>query len=110
MGIKTPRQSGGATELATSFDIFRAQYILPRRNNMLDCLKNIGINVEIEEILPNFLKQSTTNYMFSSENDIIDDDKVDFILDLFSKAGKKLDDSVKIVYEIVLEDDGSCLI
>ena len=37
--------------------------------------------------------------MFSSEKEFIEDDKVDFILDLFSKAGKKLDDSVKIVYE-----------
>lgn len=107
VGIKTPGQLGGATELATSFDIFRAQYILPRRNYLLDCLKNIGINVEIEEILPNFLKQATTNYMFSSEKEFIEDDKVDFILDLFSKAGKKLDDSVKIVYEHGLEEDGS---
>lgn len=107
VGIKTPGQLGGATELATSFDIFRAQYILPRRNYLLDCLKNIGINVEIEEILPNFLKQATTNYMFSSEKEFIEDDKVDFILDLFSKAGKKLDDSVKIVYEHELEEDGS---
>lgn len=107
VGIKTPGQLGGATELATSFDIFRSQYILPRRKYLLDCLKNIGINVEIEEILPNFLKQATTNYMFSSEKEFIEDDKVDFILDLFSKAGKKLDDSVKIVYEHGLEEDGS---
>ena len=107
VGIKTPGQLGGATELATSFDIFRAQYILPRRNYLLDCLKNIGINVEIEEILPNFLKQSTINYMFSSEKEFIEDDKVDFILDLFSKVGKKLDDNVKIVYEHELEEDGS---
>lgn len=107
VGIKTPGQLGGATELATSFDIFRAQYILPRRNYLLDCLKNIGINVEIEEILPNFLKQATTNYMFSSEKEFIEDDKVDFILDLFNKAGKKLDDNVKIVYEHELEEDGS---
>jgi hypothetical protein len=107
VGIKTPGQLGGATELATSFDIFRAQYILPRRNYLLDCLKNIGINVEIEEILPNFLKQATTNYMFSSEKEFIEDDKVDFILDLFSKVGKKLDDNVKIVYEHELEEDGS---
>jgi len=107
VGIKTPGQLGGATELATSFDIFRAQYILPRRNYLLDCLKNIGINVEIEEILPNFLKQTTTNYMFSSEKEFIEDENVDFIIDLFSKAGKKLDDSVKIVYEHELEEDGS---
>ena len=107
VGIKTPGQLGGATELATSFDIFRAQYILPRRNYLLDCLKNIGINVEIEEILPNFLKQTTTNYMFSSEKEFIEDENVDFIIDLFSKAGKKLDDNVKIVYEHELEEDGS---
>ena len=107
VGIKTPGQLGGATELATSFDIFRSQYILPRRKYLLDCLKNIGINVEIEEILPNFLKQATTNYMFSIEKEFIEDENVDFILDLFSKAGKKLDDSVKIVYEHGLEEDGS---
>jgi hypothetical protein len=107
VGIKTPGQLGGATELATSFDIFRSQYILPRRKYLLDCLKNIGINVEIEEILPNFLKQATTNYMFSSEKEFVEDDKVDLILDLFSKVGKKLDDSVKIVYEHELEEDGS---
>lgn len=107
VGIKTPGQLGGATELATSFDIFRSQYILPRRKYLLDCLKNIGINVEIEEILPNFLKQATTNYMFSSEKEFVEDEKVDFILDLFSKAGKKLDDSVRIVYEHELEEDGS---
>lgn len=107
VGIKTPGQLGGATELATSFDIFRSQYILPRRKYLLDSLKNIGINVEIEEILPNFLKQATTNYMFSSEKEFIEDDKVDFILDLFSKVGKKIDDSVKIVYEHELEEDGS---
>jgi len=107
VGIKTPGQLGGATELATSFDIFRSQYILPRRKYLLDCLKNIGINVEIEEILPNFLKQATTNYMFSSEKEFVEDDKVDLILDLFSKVGKKLDDNVKIVYEHELEEDGS---
>ena len=43
VGIKTPGQLGGATELATSFDIFRSQYILPRRKYLLDCFKNIGI-------------------------------------------------------------------
>jgi len=107
VGIKTPGQLGGATELATSFDIFRSQYILPRRNYLLDCLKNIGINVEIEEILPNFLKQSTTNYMFSSEKEFVEDENVDFILDLFSKIGKNIDDTVKIVYEHELEEDGS---
>jgi hypothetical protein len=107
VGIKTPGQLGGATELATSFDIFRSQYILPRRKYLLDCLKNIGINIQIDEILPNFLKQSTTNYAFSSEKEFVEDDKVDLILDLFSKAGKKLDDSVKIVYEHELEEDGS---
>ena len=107
VGIKTPGQLGGATELATSFDIFRSQYILPRRKYLLDCLKNIGISIQIEEILPNFLKQATTNYMFSSEKEFIEDENVDFILDLFSKAGKKLDDSVKIVYEHGLEEDGS---
>ena len=107
VGIKTPGQLGGATELATSFDIFRSQYILPRRKYLLDCLKNIGISIQIDEILPNFLKQATTNYMFSSEKEFIEDENVDFILDLFSKAGKKLDDSVKIVYEHGLEEDGS---
>jgi len=107
VGIKTPGQLGGATELATSFDIFRAQYILPRRNYLLDCLKNIGINVEIEEILPKFLKQATTNYMFSSEKEFVEDEKVDFILDLFSKAGKNIDDTVKIVYEQELNEDGT---
>ena len=107
VGIKTPGQLGGATELATSFDIFRAQYILPRRNYLLDCLKNIGISIQIDEILPNFLKQSTTNYAFSSEKEFVEDDKVDFILDLFSKVGKKLDDNVKIIYEHELEEDGS---
>ena len=107
VGIKTPGQLGGATELATSFDIFRSQYILPRRKYLLDCLKNIGISIQIDEILPNFLKNTTTNYAFSSEKEFIEDENVDLIIDLFSKVGKKIDDSVKIVYEHELEEDGS---
>jgi len=95
VGIKTPGQLGGATELATSFDIFRSQYILPRRKYLLDCLKNIGISIQIDEILPNFLKNSTTNYAFSSEKEFIEDENVDLIIDLFSKVGKNIDDTVK---------------
>ena len=107
VGIKTPGQLGGATELATSFDIFRSQYILPRRKYLLDCLKNIGISIQIDEILPNFLKNSTTNYAFSSEKEFVEDENVDFILDLFSKTGKNIDDTVKIVYEQELNEDGT---
>ena len=107
MGIKTPGQLGGATELATSFDIFRSQYILPRRKYLLDSLKNIGISIQIDEILPNFLKNTTTNYSFSSEKEFIEDENVDFIIDLFSKIGKNIDDTVKIVYEQELNEDGT---
>jgi len=41
------------------------------------------------------LKNSTTNYAFSSEKEFIEDENVDLIIDLFSKVGKNIDDTVK---------------
>ena len=108
VGIKTPGQLGGATELATSFDIFRSQYILPRRKYLLDCLKNIGIDIQINEMLPNFLKTSSNSNSFSFEQEkkFIEDERVDDILALFDKVGRNID-GCSIVYEHELADDGS---